>query len=104
MFEGRFSKLLQKLAFWGSSPKYELLAKGELETLVSPGARARGVRPDPHPVRAARAALPKLARRLLVLERRRFLNHAGSHFCSGPSVRLLSFLTLPCQPIVQVRD
>lgn len=38
MFEGRFSKLLQKLAFWGSSHKYELLAKGELETLVSPGA------------------------------------------------------------------
>ncbi|KAI4534097.1 hypothetical protein MG293_014957 [Ovis ammon polii] len=33
MFEGRFSKLLQKLAFWGSSHKYELLAKGELETL-----------------------------------------------------------------------
>uniref|UniRef100_A0A8C2R6M1 Calcium-transporting ATPase n=1 Tax=Capra hircus TaxID=9925 RepID=A0A8C2R6M1_CAPHI len=34
MFEGRFSKLLQKLAFWGSSHKYELLAKGELETLI----------------------------------------------------------------------
>lgn len=33
MFEGRFSKLLQKLAFWELEPqKYELLAKGELET------------------------------------------------------------------------
>uniref|UniRef100_A0A4W2CP55 Calcium-transporting ATPase n=1 Tax=Bos indicus x Bos taurus TaxID=30522 RepID=A0A4W2CP55_BOBOX len=34
MVEGRFSRLLQKLAFWGSSHKYELLAKGELETLI----------------------------------------------------------------------
>ena len=77
MVEGRFSRLLQKLAFWGSSHKYDLLAKGELEPLVSPGARTRGVRTDPHdPVCAPQAALPQLARLPLVLERRCLPNNA----------------------------
>ena len=73
MVEGRFSKFLKKLAFSGAGHQYQLLERGELETLVSPGA-GRETRPPPtpshpEPVRALGAALLRLARLPLVLER-----------------------------------
>lgn len=49
MVETRFSKFLQKLGFSRAGHQYEPLERGELETLVSLGDRARDIRPDPLP-------------------------------------------------------
>lgn len=107
MVEGRFSKFLKKLAFSGGDHQYQLLERGELETLVSPGAGRETRHPTPHPVppqepvRALRAAFLQLARLPLVLERRCLHSNASSRFCSGPGARLL---TLACQPILRTRN
>lgn len=48
MFEGRFSKLLQKLAFWGSKPQVRAAGEGRVGNLVSESGAGR--KTGPHPV------------------------------------------------------